>query len=145
MKFTTTILQPEGRSVTGIEVPADVVAALGAGKRPPIVITVNGYSYRSTVAVMGGKFMVGLPAEHRTAAGVNGGDTADIDIVLDTASRAVEPPQDLATALDAAGLRTAYEKLAPSHQKEHVRSVNEAKTAETRARRIAKIIEKLTP
>ncbi len=144
MKFDTILLQPEGRSVTGIEVPLEVMDALGAGKRPPVVITVNGYSYRSTVAVMGGKYMVGLPAEHRTAAGVKGGDEIAVEIILDTASRAVEPPQDLAAALEAADLRPAYEKLAPSHQKEHVRSVNEAKTAETRARRITKVIEKLT-
>ncbi len=143
MKFYTTLLQPEGRSVTGIEVPPEVVEALGAGKRPPVVLTVNGYTYRNTVAVMGGKYMVGLSAEHRTASGLNGGDAIEVEIVLDSAPRTVALPEDFASALDAAGLRAAFDKLAPSHRKEHVRAIEDAKTPETRDRRVEKAIEKI--
>ena len=143
MKFHTTLLQPEGRSVTGIEVPADVIDALGAGKRPPVVLTVNGYTYRNTVAVMGGKYMVGFSSEHRAASGLTGGDTIEVEIALDTAPRIVELPKDFALALDAGGLRAAFDKLAPSHRKEHVRAIEDAKTAETRVRRIEKALEKI--
>ncbi|GAA0961994.1 hypothetical protein GCM10009554_79190 [Kribbella koreensis] len=71
MKFTTTIA---GTTVTGIEVPAEVIEALGRGKKPPVVITLNGYTYRNTVAVMGGRYMVALNVKHREAARVAGGD-----------------------------------------------------------------------
>lgn len=140
MKFHTTLLQPEGRSVTGIVVPAEVVESLGAGKKPPVVVTVNGYSYRNTIAVMGGKYMVGLSAEHRAASGLKGGDAIEVDIVLDAAPRTVQVPEDFAAALDAAGVKTAFDKLAYSHRKEHVRAIEEAKTAETRTRRIEKAV-----
>ena len=138
MKFHTTLLQPEGRSVTGIEVPPEIIAALGGGKKPPVALAVNGYSYRSTVAVMGGKYMVGFSSEHRAASGLKGGDTIEVDITLDDAPRTVEVPEDFARALEVAGARAAFDKLAFSHRKEHVRAIEEAKTAETRARRIEK-------
>lgn len=140
MKFHTTLLQPEGRSVTGIVVPAEVVESLGAGKKPPVVVTVNGYSYRNTIAVMGGQYMVGLSAEHRAASGLKGGDAIEVDIALDAAPRTVEVPEDFAAALEAAGARAAFDKLAYSHRKEHVRAIEEAKTAETRTRRIEKAV-----
>lgn len=140
MIFHTTLLQPEGRSVTGIVVPPEVVESLGAGKKPPVVVTVNGYSYRNTIAVMGGKYMVGLSAEHRAASGLKGGDAIEVDIVLDAAPRTVEVPEDFAAALDAAGARAAFDKLAFSLRKEHVRAIEEAKTAETRTRRLEKAV-----
>ena len=138
MKFHTTLLQPEGRSVTGIEVPPEIIAALGGGKKPPVALAVNGYSYRSTVAVMGGTYMVGFSSEHRAASGLKGGDTIEVDITLDDAPRTVEVPEDFARALEVAGARAAFDKLAFSHRKEHVRAIEEAKTAETRAQRIEK-------
>lgn len=140
MKFHTTLLQPEGRSVTGIVVPAEVVESLGAGKKPPVVVTVNGYSYRNTIAVMGGKYMVGLSAEHRAASGLQGGDAIEVDIELDAAPRTVEVPEDFAAALESAGARDAFDRLAYSHRKEHVRAIEEAKTVETRTRRIEKAV-----
>lgn len=143
MKFHTTLFQPEGRSVTGIEVPPEVIEALGNGKRSPVVLTVNGYAYRNTVAVMGGKYMVGFSAEHRAASGLKGGDAIEVEIVLDTAPRTVAVPEDFGSALASAGLRAAFDKLAPSHRKEHVRAIEEAKTPETRARRIEKALEKI--
>ncbi len=143
MKFHTTLLQSEGMSATGIEIPPEVVDGLGAGKRPPVVLIVNGYTYRSTIAVMGGRYMVGFSAEHRAASGLNGGDAIEVEIALDTAPRTVELPEDFATALEAAGLRDRFDKLAPSHRKEHVRAIEDAKTPETRMRRIEKALEKI--
>ena len=83
MRFHTTILQAD-KNATGIQIPAEVVESLGAGKRPPVRITINGYTYRNTVAVMGGVFMVGVSAEHRKGAGVAGGDEVAVEIELDT-------------------------------------------------------------
>ena len=143
MKFHTTLLQSEGMSATGIEIPPEVVDGLGAGKRPPVVLIVNGYTYRSTIAVMGGRYMVGFSAEHRAASGLNGGDAIDVEIALDTAPRTVELAEDFAAALEAAGLRDRFDKLAPSHRKEHVRAIEDAKTPETRMRRIEKALEKI--
>ena len=140
--FRTTILQT-GKNTTGIEVPETVIAGLGASKRPLVRVTLNGYSYRSAVAVMGGKFMIGLSAEHRQAAGVAGGDQLDVTLELDLAPRAVEIPSDLASALDQAGVRAAFEQAAPSRRKEYLRQVAEAKAEDTRLRRIAKIVEAL--
>jgi len=129
---------------TGIEVPADVVAAFDAGKRPPVVVNVNGYEYRSTVAPMGGKYLLPFSAERRRESGINGGDAIDVELTLDTAPRTVEVPADLRAALDASPTAaTAWEKLAYTHKKEHARSVLDAKKAETRTRRIAALIAKL--
>jgi hypothetical protein len=91
MRFRTTILQ-SGKTATGIEVPDEVMEALGSGKRPAVTVTVNGYSYRSTVATVGGRSMVGLSAEHRAGAGVAGGDEVEVDVELDTAPREVAVP-----------------------------------------------------
>src|SRR5262245_59998706 len=101
MKFTTVLKQETGRSVTGIEVPPQVVEALGSGKRPAVTVTINGgYSYRSTVAVMGGAYMVGVSADVRAGAGVAGGETIDVEMVLDTEKREVTVPDDLQAAID---------------------------------------------
>jgi len=129
---------------TGIEVPADLVADLGAGKRPPVVITVNGYEYRSTVAPMGGKYLLPFSAERRKESGIQGGDAIEVELTLDTAPRTVHVPDDLQSALDAsAKARAAWDILSYTHQKEHVRSVLDAKKADTRARRIAAVVAKL--
>jgi hypothetical protein len=129
---------------TGIEVPADVVAALDAGKRPAVVVNVNGYEYRSTVAPMGGKYLLPFSADRRRGSGIQGGDAIDVEITLDTTPRTVQVPDDLRTALDAsATVAAAWEKLSYTHRKEHVRSVLDAKKAETRTRRIAAIVAKL--
>lgn len=143
MKFNTILHQAEGRSVTGIVVPPEVVESLGAGKKPPVAVTVNGYAYRTTVAVMGGKYMIPFASEHRAASGINGGDAIEVDIELDSAPRVVEIPDDFQAALDAAGVDEAFDKLAFSHRKEHVRAIEDAKTPETRARRIDKAIAML--
>jgi hypothetical protein len=140
--FTAT-LELAGKTATGVQVPDDVVERLGAGKRPPVVVTVNGHTWRSTIAVMGGRFLLGVAAEHRVPAGVAAGDVIDVTVALDDAPRTVELPGDLADALEAAGARAAFDRLPPSHRKEHVRAVEEAKRPDTRARRIAKAVASL--
>jgi hypothetical protein len=143
MRFHTTILQ-SGKTTTGIQVPDDVVEALGAGKRPAVSVTINGYTYRSTVAVMGGVYMVGVSAEHRAGAGVGGGDKVDVDIELDNAPREVSIPADLAAALDAEpAARRAFDSLSYSNKSWHVLQVEGAKTEQTRQRRITKSIDML--
>lgn len=142
VKFKAT-LELAGKTATGFAVPDAIVEKLGAGKRPPVVVTFNGYSYRTTIAVMGGKFMIGVAAEHREASGAKAGDTLSVDVVLDAAPREVEVPKYFADALKKAGVRAAFDKLSYTYRKEHVRSVEDAKTDETRQRRIAKVIDAL--
>jgi hypothetical protein len=143
MRFHTTILQG-GKTATGIRVPDDVVAALGSGKRPAVSVTINGFTYRSTIAVMDGAYMVGVSAENRAGAGVAGGDEVDVDIELDTAPREVTVPEDFAAALDAEpAARRTFDGLSYSNKSWHVLQMTGAKTEETRRRRIAKSIEAL--
>jgi hypothetical protein len=143
MKFRTTIVQ-SGTTATGIVVPDAVMEALGAGRRPPVRVTIGGYSYRSTVATVGGSPMVGLSAENRAGAGVAGGDEVEVDVVLDTEKREVAVPAELARALDAEPrARATFDALSNSNKSWHVLQVTGAKTDETRERRIAKSIEAL--
>jgi hypothetical protein len=143
MRFRTTILTT-GKTTTGIEVPEAAVLALGAGRRPPVRVTLNGYSYRNTVAVMGGTYMIGVSNEHRAASGLKGGDVVDVELELDTAPREVIVPSDLAAALAAdPAARTTFEKLSYSNRSWHVLQVEGAKSDETRQRRIAKSIDAL--
>ena len=133
-----------GRTATGIEVPAEVVESLGQGKRPAVRVTLNGHTYRSTVASMGGRFMLPVSAEVRAAAGVAAGDELEVVVELDTEPRIVEVPVDLAAALaedPVAG--AAFARLSYSHQRAHVLAVEGAKKAETRARRVADAVRKL--
>jgi hypothetical protein len=143
MRFHTTILQGD-KTATGISIPDEVVEALGAGKRPPIRVTINGFTYRSTVAVIGGAYMVGVSAENRAGAGVAGGDEVDVDIELDTAPREVTVPADFGEALDAEPTaRRTFDGLSNSNKGWHVLQIVGAKTDETRQRRIGKSIEAL--
>ncbi len=142
--FTTTILLDDKVNATGIRVPAEAIAALGGKKKPPVIVTVNGFTYRSTVAAYGDVYMLPLSQERRVAAGVAAGDTVEVTLELDTEPRTVEVPDDLAAALAARpGARVAFDALAYSTRKEHVRQVTEAKAQETRERRIAKIVAAL--
>ena len=143
MRFRTTIKQ-SGKTATGIEIPDDVVSGLAAGRRPAVRVTVNGYTYRSTVAVLGGVYLVGVSAEHRAGAGVAGGDEVDVDLELDTAPREIEVPADLAAALEAEpDARRTFDGLSYSNRSWHVLQINGAKTDETRTRRIARSVETL--
>lgn len=139
-KFRITLRKAEAMDAMGIEVPPAVVEGFGQGKRPKVTVTLKGYTYRSTVAVMGGKFMLPLAKEHREKSGVRDGEKVEITLELDTAPREVEVPKDLAAALKKAGVRATFDKLAFTHRKEHVRAIEEAKAPETRARRIEKAV-----
>ena len=141
MRFEGVLFQAGNN--TGVEVPPEIIAALGGGKRPAVALTVNGYAFRSTVGVMDGKSLVPFSSEHRSASGLKGDDAITVDIELDVAPREIAVPEDFAAALEAGGVRAAFDKLAPSHRKEHVRAIEDAKTPDTRARRIQKAIEKL--
>jgi hypothetical protein len=143
--YTTTVVQAEGKNATGLRVPADVITALGPQKRPKVTVSVNGYTYRSTVAAYGEVFMLPLSAEHRQAAGVMAGDEVEVTITLDTEPRTVDLPPDFAAALAAQpGARAAFDALGYSVRKEYVRQIESAKAHETRARRIASIVAKLS-
>jgi hypothetical protein len=143
MRFRTTILQG-GKTATGIRVPDEVIEALGSGRRPAVRVTIKSFTYRSTVAVLGGDHMVGVSAENRAGAEVAAGDVVDVDIELDTAPREVTVPPELAAALDAElAARRTFDGLSPSNKGWHVQQVTGAKTDETRQRRIAKSIEAL--
>jgi hypothetical protein len=142
--FATTLLQT-GTTTTGIEVPDEVVTSLGAGKRAPVEVSIGSYTYRTTLGSMGGRTMISVSAEHRTAAGVSGGDPIEVSVRLDTAPRTVEVPADLLAALRAEPTALArFDALAPSHRKAHVTAVLSAKAEATRARRIAAVVAALS-
>jgi Bacteriocin-protection, YdeI or OmpD-Associated/Domain of unknown function (DUF1905) len=143
MRFETTLFKMGNN--TGIEVPPELLDELGAGKRPPVNVTVNGdFSYRSTIAPMGGRYLIAFSSDKRAATGLVGGEAITVDLTLDTEPRTVELPDDLVTALADAGVREAFDKLAPSAQKAHVTNVEGAKAEETRTRRVAAIVAKLS-
>jgi hypothetical protein len=140
MRFHATI-RLDGKTATGVEVPADVLAALGPGKRPKVQVTINGYTYPSTVGAMGGRSLIPVSAEVRAQAGVAAGDEVDVDVVADTEPRQVELPGDFAAALgrDPAA-RQAFDQLSYSGQRRHVLAIEQARTAETRGRRIGQAV-----
>ena len=141
MRFRTTVLMT-GKNTAGLEVPAAVVEGLGAGKRPPVTVTINEFSYRTTVAVMGGAYWVGLSGERRLASGIAGGDVVDVEIELDAAPREITVPADFSAALDAEpAARRTFDGLSYSNKSWHTLQVEGAKTDETRQRRIARSVE----
>lgn len=143
IQYTTTIVQTGNN--TGIPVPETILEQLNGGKKPLVKVTLNGYTYRSAVGKMGDKFMISLSAENRKNAQVKGGDTLEISVALDTEARTVSLPAGLQKALDKnKTARAAFEQLAPSRKKAIALSVAEAKTEETRTRRIEKAINELS-
>ena len=142
-RFRAAVNLPESAGATSfLGVPPHVVEVLGAGQRPPVVVTLNGYSYRSTVAVYGGQFVVPVRREVREAARVTTGEPLDVSIELDQAPRTVDVPAGLAAALDAdPAMRSRFDALSYSHQKEYVDWIASAKREETRRRRIEKAVE----
>jgi hypothetical protein len=138
------ILETEGKTATGINVPPEVVEALGAGKRPRVKVTINGHSYRSSVAVLGGRYMLGASAENRAAVGVEGGQQVEVELELDTAPREVTVPPDFASALAAEpAAQATFDGLSYSNKSWHVLQIDGARTDETRQRRIARSIDAL--
>ena len=144
MEFTTELLATGG-TTTGFVVPEEVVEALGAGRRPKVVATVNGHQWRTSIAFMGGRFLLGASAAVREAAGISAGNTYTVAVEVDTAPREVEVPDDLAAAIAAApGAAAAWSALSFSAQRQHAESVLGAKKPETRERRVAAVVERLT-
>jgi hypothetical protein len=144
MRFHATI-ELNGKTATGIEVPADVLAALGPGKRPSVQVTINGFSYPSTVGSMGGRSLIPVSAEVRSQAGVSAGDDVAVDVVAGAAPRRVELPADLSAALGREpAARQAFDRLSYSGQRRYVLAVEQAKTAQTRQRRIDKAVAELS-
>ncbi len=139
VSFSTT-LSAFGNN-TGIEVPKALIEQLGAGAKPPVQVNLNGYEFRSTVGVMGGKHLVPVSAAIRKATGLAGGDAITVTLTLATAPREVEMPDDFAAALAAEpAAKGFFEGLSNSLQRYHVDNVNGAKTADTRQRRIDKAV-----
>ena len=142
MKFWAHVEPPE--PMRGLEVPPEVVAALGGGARPPVTITVNGHSWKSRVAIMRGRHLLGLSNANRQAADVAIGEEVEVELDLDTEPRVVVEPPDFAQALDDDPLaRAAYNNLSHSRKREHVRAIESAKKPETRQRRIETAIATL--
>jgi len=139
MRFPATV-EPAGNA-TGIEVPAEIVTGLGAGKRPKVAITINGHTWRSRVASVGGRFIVGISAANRAACGIAEGDRVEAEVRLDTEPRVVAEPPDLAEALDGdPQARAAFDRLAYGLKRKHIQAIQDAKTPQTRQRRITKLI-----
>ncbi len=144
VRFETVLQRPEGEATTTfIEIPLDVAAVFGR-KRPPVTVTINGYTYRSTVAVYGDGYFLPVNKVNRTGAGVDAGDRVNVELASDTAARTVEVPEDLAAALLAdTEVSKGFDGLAYTHRLEYVRWVTEAKKTETRERRIAETVNRL--
>ncbi|MEU7833848.1 MULTISPECIES: YdeI/OmpD-associated family protein [unclassified Nonomuraea] len=143
MRFRA-VVELGGKTATGIEVPAEVVEGLGGSRRPAVSVTINGYGYRSTVASMGGRYMLPISAENRQGAGVAAGDEVEVTLELDTAPREVAVPADLAAALeDAPEAKRFFEGLSYSRKLRYVLQVESAKKAETRQRRVADTVTRL--
>jgi hypothetical protein len=141
--FASSVHQAPGMKATGIPVPDEVMAELSGSKKPAVTVSIGGYRYRTTVASMYGGYIFPLSAEHRNAAGLTAGDSVEVTIELDTAPRVAVVPDDLASAMASASVREAFDALAPSRQKAHVTNVEGTKNPETRARRVAAIIDQL--
>lgn len=134
-------LESSGKTTAGFEVAESIVEELGGGKHPKVLVTLNGYQFRTSIARMGGRFLLGVSAERRTAAGVTAGEIHDVEVALDTAPRETVVPGDLATALAEEPVAAAFwNTLSYSNQSWHVLQVTGAKTPETRARRVAKSV-----
>ena len=142
LSFETTVFQSGNN--TGIVVPDEIVEQLGKGKKPPVKVTINDYTYRNTVAVYGGQFMIGISADNRSKANVKGGDTITVTLELDTEPREVALPADFEKALNKSTVaKKFFESLSYSNKRHYVLPIEEAKTTETRQRRIEKAITDL--
>ncbi len=143
MRIQATV-ESHGKTATGIEIPAGVVEALGGGRRPPVSVTINGYTYRSSIASMGGRYLLGLSAEVRQNTGVAAGDRIEVDVELDSAPRDVEVPADFSEALTSSpDARAAFDALNYSNKRRLVMAIDAAKAADTRQRRIDKTVSEL--
>jgi len=139
MKFRAEVV-PSGNA-TAVEIPADVVKALGSGPRPLIAVTINGHAWRSRVASMRGKHLVMISAANRAASGIAEGDVVEVHLELDTEPRVVPEPPDLAKELhDDPQARAAFDRLPYGLKRRHVAAIEEARTSEVRQRRLTKLV-----
>lgn len=142
MKFRSVVEPPE--RMMGLEVPSEVLEGLGGGKRPRIIITINGHTWKSRIAIMRGRNLIGLSKANREGAGLTTGEEVEVNLELDVEAPTVIEPADFAAALDSdPAIRAAYDKLAYSHRRMHVYDIQGAKKAETRQRRIEKVLASL--
>jgi Bacteriocin-protection, YdeI or OmpD-Associated/Domain of unknown function (DUF1905) len=138
------LIESAGKTAAGMHIPPEVVEALGAGKKPPVRVTINGYTYRSSIGTVDGRFMVGVSVENRAKAGVDAGQEVEVDLELDTDPREVTVPPDLQAALDRyPAAAKFFESLSYSNRLRHVRPIADARTPETRQRNIEKSIAAL--
>jgi hypothetical protein len=151
VSFPSVILQAEGMTATGIPIPDDVVAQLGAGKNPPVTVSLRAagsnddwYLYRISVATRNGSYIMSFSGANRDASGFRAGDRVDVRVELDTSPRVMVLPEDLSSALIAAGALDRFLALSYSHQRAHIEPVEAARAAETRQRRIEKIISEFS-
>lgn len=143
MKFKS-IIQLDGKTATGIEVPEEIIEALGAGKRPRVLVKIGDYSYQSSIASMGGVYKIPISAAHREGAGVTAGDEVEVDIEVDTAPREVDVPEDLQDLLEKnPRAKEVFETLSYSKKQQLVLPIEQAKNPETRQRRIEKALDSL--
>lgn len=143
MEFTSEVTL-NGKSATGIPVPAEVVAALGGGGRIKVVATIGEYSYRNSVVAWGEGHMLSFSAEHRAATGLRAGDPVTLDLVRDTAERTVEVDEDFAAALAAdPAARAFFDGLSYSQKRYFTLGLADAKKPETRAARLQKYVAML--
>ncbi len=143
MEFTAT-LQLDGKTATGIRVPDEVVTALGGGKRIAVSVTINGTRYASTIATMRGEPKIPVSADIRSAAGIAAGDSITVEVERDDAPRTVELPDELADALRADPAASGkFAALSYSNQRRHVLAITGARTAETRTRRLQRVLDEL--
>ncbi|MFC7527306.1 YdeI/OmpD-associated family protein [Actinoplanes sp. GCM10030250] len=137
-------LQRTGGNTTGFQVADEIVDGLGGGGRPKVLVRVNGYEFRSSIARMGGDYWLGVSAERRAAAGIEGGEEYDVQVELDAAPRTIEVPDDLAVALaEEPAVKAFWDTMSFSNQRWHADQLTSAKTDETRARRLAKSLDLL--
>jgi uncharacterized protein YdeI (YjbR/CyaY-like superfamily) len=137
--YTTSVIGFKNHA--SLHIPDDVLERLGANRRAPLKITINGYTYRSTATAVNGECRVVFPQADRDASGAKAGDQVEVTLELEVGKREVELPDELQDALAAAGLLEAFESLTYSKRKEFARQVAEAKAAETKAKRVAKVLE----
>ena len=141
VKFSTTLFQADDMKATGVVVPPEVIEQLGAGRKPPVHVSLNGYEYRTTIAVMGGQSMFGVSAAIRKETGLSAGDAIDVELRVASTPREVDVPDDFAAVLAAEPAALAFfEGLSNSLRRYHVDNINGAKTPDTRARRIEKSV-----
>ena len=141
----TAELQATGGNTTGFRIPDEFVAGLGGGGRPKVVVTINDYEFRSSIAKMGGEYWLGVSADRRAAANVAAGDVLDLDVVLDTRERTIDVPEDLAAALERdPAAKALWDGLSFSNKRFHVDQITGAKTEATRERRVARSVQTLS-